>query len=70
VERRYSDAGVIPTLGQGIRRPHLDGREVIQTLKVRHDTNHMPVSALSVLNTIDDENACYREGADAFLNDG
>jgi two-component system cell cycle response regulator DivK len=51
-----------------IRLPHLDGREVIRTLKARHDTNHIPVLALSVLNTIDDEDACYKAGADVFLN--
>ncbi|RYF00870.1 MAG: response regulator [Oxalobacteraceae bacterium] len=51
-----------------IRLPHLDGREVIRTLKARAETKHIPVLAITVLDAVEDEDACYSAGADLFLN--
>jgi two-component system cell cycle response regulator DivK len=51
-----------------IRLPHIDGKDVIRTLKSRHDTRHIPVVALTVLNSREDQEACLAAGADTFLN--
>ena len=51
-----------------IRLDCLDGVDVIRTLKTRQETRHVPVLALTVLDTNDVEAACYEAGADIFLN--
>lgn len=51
-----------------IRLSHMDGRDVIRSLKSRLDTRHIPVLALTVLNSREDESSCYAAGADIFLN--
>lgn len=51
-----------------IRLPHIDGKDVIRTLKSRDDTRHIPVIALTVLNAREDQEACIAAGADGFLN--
>lgn len=62
-------ANVLPdVIIADIRLPHLDGREIIRTLKARQDTRHIPVVALTVLDTVEDEAACYSAGATIFLN--
>ncbi len=51
-----------------IRLPHMDGRDVIRSLKSRPETSHIPVLALTVLSEREDEATCYAAGADIFLN--
>lgn len=51
-----------------IRLPHIDGKDVIRTLKSRAETSHIPVVALTVLNSREDQEACLAAGADTFLN--
>jgi two-component system cell cycle response regulator DivK len=51
-----------------IRLTHIDGREIISMLKARQDTNTIPIVALTVLDTNEIEEACYKAGANVFLN--
>lgn len=51
-----------------IRLPHMDGRDVIRTLKTRPETSHIPILAVTVLNSRKDQDSCYAAGADIFLN--
>lgn len=53
-----------------IRLPHMDGKDIIRTLKAGRDTHHIPVIAWTVLDSRQDREACYAAGADVFLNKG
>ena len=50
-----------------IRLPHVSGLDVIERLKSSAATRTIPVMALTVLNSVQDEDACMAAGADVFV---
>lgn len=56
-----------PTLAViDILLPDIDGRDIIRSLRRNSQTCNIPIMALSVLSSIQDEETCYAAGADVF----
>lgn len=53
-----------------VRLPYIDGRDIIRQLKTSPLTRHIPVMALTVLSSQEDEASCIAAGADMFVNKG
>lgn len=51
-----------------IRLPHISGLDIIEALKAQEATRHIPILALTVLDSRQDKQACYDAGADAFAS--
>lgn len=50
-----------------IRLPYISGLDIIRTIRSTADSKDIPVVAISVLSSREDEDACLAAGASCFL---